>query len=96
MITESLNRIMGWKVGNLLHEGFQVKCAGTLGTDANGMPVVSDRHIICTLDDHLPGADAHAIGNSEFTDSLWVLDPSQSTIDWSNPKCCLCGQPLAP
>ena len=92
MITEKLAEIMGWKVGYLLHEGFQVKCAGTLDSDAN--PI--DRHLICTLDSHLPGADAHAIGNEEFTDSLWILDPAQTAIDWASPICQICSKPIAP
>ena len=96
MVTEKLAEIMGWKVGYLLHEGFEVKCAGTEGTDADGAPIISDRHLICTLDDHLPGTEAHAIGNPEFTDDLWTLDSAQDGIDWSNPKCCICSQPPAP
>jgi len=91
MITEKLAEIMGWKVGYLLHEGFQVKCAGTPDSDGNAQ----DRHIICTLDDHLPGTEAHAIGNSEFTDDLWVIEPTQTSIDWTNPTC-HCGKGLAP
>ena len=82
--------------GTLVHEGFQVKCAGTEGTDANGSPVVTDRHLICTLDDHLPGAQAHAWTNSEFTDDLWILDSAQTAIDWTNPVCQICQKGLAP
>ena len=82
--------------GVLVNEGFQVKCAGTEGTDANGSPVTTDRHLICTLDDHLPGAQAHAWKNPEFTDDLWIIEPNQSGIDWSNPKCCICQQEIAP
>lgn len=96
MITEALSKVFGWNIGHLLNEGFQVKCSGIQGTDANGIPVTTDRHLICTLDDHLPGAQAHAVGNSEFTDSLWVIDSSQASIDWSDPKCVICSQPLAP
>lgn len=95
MITEKLAEIMGWKVGYLLHEGFEVKCAGTEGTDADGAPIL-DRHLICTLDDHLPDTEAHAVGNPEFTDDLWVIEPTQTSIDWSNPVCQVCGKPLAP
>lgn len=96
MITEKLAEIMGWKVGHLLHEGFEVKCAGTEGTDADGTPIVSDRHLICTLDDHLPNTDAHAVQNPEFTDDLWIIEDNQKSIDWTNPKCCICSQPPAP
>lgn len=96
MITEAIAKALKYPVGYLLHEGFLVKCAGQQGTDANGMPIVSDRHLIATLADHLPGAQAHAIGNAEFTDNLWVIDTAQSAIDWSNPKCCLCGKEPAP
>lgn len=67
--------------GVLVHEGFIVKCA--------------DGHLIATLDDHLPGTQAHSWFNQEFTDDLWVIDPEQSKIDWSNPVC-YCGKPLAP
>lgn len=95
MITEKLAEIMGWKVGYLLHEGFQVKCRGMDGTDADGQPI-TDRHLICTLDSHLPGADAHAIGNTEFEDSLWILSPDQTSIDWTNPVCQICGKPISP
>jgi hypothetical protein len=91
MITEALSKIMGWKTGYLLHEGFQVKCAGTLDSDGNPQ----DRHLICTLDSHLPGADAHAIGNPEMTDDLWIIDSTQTSLDWSNPVC-YCGQPIKP
>lgn len=80
---------MGWKVGYLLHEGFQVKCSGVLGDG-------SDRHLICTLDDHLEGAQAHAVGNPEFTDDLWTLDSAQTSIDWSNPVCQICSQSISP
>lgn len=96
VITNAIAQALGYKVGNLLHEGFLVKCAGQSGTDANGMPIVTDRHLIATLDDHLPGTEAHAIGNAEFTDDLWVIEPTQSSIDWSNPTCRLCGKGLAP
>ena len=92
MITEALSKIMDWKVGFLLHEGFQVKCAGTL--DADGNP--QDRHLICTLDDHLPNTEAHAIGNPEFMDSLWIIDPAQMTINWVNPICQICQRSIAP
>ena len=91
MITESLANIFGWKTGFLLHEGFQVKCAGTPSEDG---PV--DRHLICTLDDHLPNIEAHAIGNAEFTDDLWITADGQQGIDWSNPICQLCKKGIAP
>jgi hypothetical protein len=78
--------------GVLIHEGFMVKCAGTLDAEGNSV----DRHLIVTLASHLPGADAHAWGNPEFTDSLWEIDPAQSAIDWNSPKCCICQQELAP
>ena len=77
--------------GVLTHEGFQVKCAGL--PDAGGNPV---RHLIATLGPHLPGTVSHAWGNPEFTDDLWIIDPSQSAINWTNPKCCICQQELAP
>lgn len=96
MINEALQGIFGWRIGHLLNEGFQVKCAGTQGEDANGSPVVSDRHVICELDDHLPNTQAHAFGNPEFDDSLWVIDPSQTSINWTAPVCQVCGKPLAP
>lgn len=83
MITEAISKVLGYKNGYLLTEGFLVKCSGI------------DRHLIATLDDHLPGTSAHAIGNPEFTDDLWLIDPSQSAIDWSNPKCCICGAEIA-
>lgn len=92
MINEALQDIFGWRIGHLLNEGFQVKCAGT--PDANGDP--QDRHVICELDDHLPGTQAHAVGNPEFTDDMWMMDSAQTSIDWSNPKCCICSQPPAP
>ncbi len=91
MITEKLADIHGWKTGFLLHEGFLVKCSGIPDSEGNLV-----RHVICELDDHLPDTDAHAVGNAEFTDDMWVMDSSQSSFDWSNPKCCLCGQPPAP
>lgn len=90
MITEKLAEIHGWTRGFLLHEGFLVKCSGIPGPDG---PI--DRHLICTLDDHLPDTEAHAIGNSEFTDDLWVIAEGQENIDWSNPIC-FCGKPIAP
>lgn len=96
MITEAIAKALKYPVGYLLHEGFLVKCAGTPGTDANGMPVVTDRHLIATLADHLPGAEAHAIGNAEFTDDLWVIEPTQSAINWSAPVCQICGKEPAP
>jgi hypothetical protein len=91
MITEKIASILSLPVGYLLHEGFQVKCAGSPQEDGSN----PDRHLICTLDSHLPGADAHAIGNKEFIDSLWILDPAQLDIDWSNPVC-YCGKEIAP
>lgn len=91
MITEALQKAFKWPIGYLLNEGYIVKCAGLLDSEGN-----LQRHTICTLDDHLPGAQAHAVGNSEFTDSLWVIDPQQTSIDWSAPKCCICQQELAP
>ena len=96
MITESIAKSLGYRIGYLLHEGFEVKCAGQAGTDANGSPIVTDRHLVATLGSHLPGAQAHAIGNEEFTDDIWSIDPSQSAIDWTAPKCCLCQKELAP
>jgi hypothetical protein len=90
-ITTAISSALGYKTGYLLHEGFLVKCSGI--PDSEGNPV---RHLIATLGSHLPGADAHAIGNPEFTDSLWEIDPAQSAIDWTSPKCCICQQELAP
>lgn len=92
MVTEALQKAFKWPIGYLLHEGFLVKCAGTPDADGN----IQDRHLICTLDDHLPGAQAHAIGNTEFTDDLWIIDPAQTSIDWSNPVCQICQKGLAP
>lgn len=92
MVNEALKKVFGWPVGYLLNEGFEVKCAGTEGVDGDGTPIVSDRHLICTLDDHLPGAQAHAVGNVEFTDDMWVM---AQPIDWSNPVC-QCGKGIAP
>lgn len=77
--------------GVLVNEGFLVQCAGS--TDADGNVT---RHLIATLDDHLPGTQAHAWGNSEFTDDLWVIDPAQEKIDWTDPKCQICQKELAP
>lgn len=77
--------------GVLVNEGREVRCAGL--PDAEGNPV---RHLIATLDDHLPGTQAHAWSNPEFTDDLWVIDPSQTAIDWASPVCQICKQPLAP
>lgn len=94
-MTNAITKALGYRIGYLLHENFEVKCAGTPGTDANGMPIVTDRHLIATLADHLPGAQAYAIGNAEFTDDLWVIEPTQSSIDWTQPKCCICGKELA-
>ena len=91
MITEKIAEILGYPIGYLLHAGFQVKCAGS--ADADGGTI--DRHLIATLDSHLPGAEAHAIGNSDFTDDLWIIAPENSSIDWSNPKC-YCGKEIAP
>ena len=96
MITESIAKALKYPVGYLLHENFEVKCAGQSGTDANGMPVTTDRHLIATLGSHLPGAQAHAVGNSDFTDDLWQIDSAQTGIDWNNPLCKVCGKPLAP
>lgn len=92
MITEAIAKALGFPRGYLLNEGFQVKCSGIPDTDGNAI----DRHLIATLDDHLPGTQAHAIGNSEFTDDMWIIEDAQKEIDWSNPKCQLCGKPLAP
>lgn len=94
-ITEAIYKAVK-PAGILVHEGFLVKCAGQQGTDANGSQVITDRHTIATLDDHLPGTVAHAWGNPEFSDDLWLIDPAQASIDWTNPKCCVCGQPIAP
>lgn len=77
--------------GVLVHEGFLVKCAGL--PDADGNPI---RHVIATLDDHIEGTDAHAWGNSEFTDDFWLIEPNQAGIDWSSPKCQLCNTEIAP
>lgn len=92
MINESLSKVFGWPTGFLLHEGYQVKCSGT--PDAQGN--IQDRHLICTLDDHLPGAQAHAVGNAEFTDDLWVIEPTQSSINWTHPVCQICSKELSP
>jgi|SRR5579872_1306932 len=87
--------------GVLVHEGFQVKCRGLmapnpdLATDPTVEPEILIRHVIATLDDHLPGAQAHAWNNEEFTDDLWIIDPSQTSIDWTNPTCRICGQGIA-
>lgn len=75
--------------GTQVHEGFTVKCAGILGDG-------SDRHVIAVLDDHLPGTQAHAWGNAEFTDDLWVIPPEQAGIDWTNPVCQICSKEIAP
>lgn len=77
--------------GILVNEGFQVKCAGLLDSDGN--PI---RHLIATLGNHLPGAQAHAWGNAEFTDDLWIIDEAQKGIDWSAPKCQICQTEIAP
>ena len=77
--------------GVLVHEGFEVKCAGL--PDADGTPI---RHLIATLDDHLPGTQAHAWSNAEFTDDLWIIDSAQNGIDWSAPKCQICNTEIAP
>lgn len=91
MITEAIAKALGFPRGYLLNEGFLVKCSGI--PDSDGNPV---RHLIATLDDHLPGTQAHAIGNTEFTDDTWVIDESQKSIDWNNPVCQICGEPIAP
>lgn len=91
MITEALSKVFDWKAGYLLHEGFQVKCAGTPDSDGNAQ----DRHVICILDDHLEGTEAHAIGNPEFTDDLWIIASENNSIDWTAPKC-YCGKEIAP
>lgn len=91
MINEALSKIFGWKTGYLLNEGFLVKCAGTPDSDGN-----IQRHLICTLDDHLPNTQAHAVGNAEFTDDLWLIDPAQTSINWSAPVCQVCGKEIAP
>lgn len=95
MITESLSKVFGWKTGHLLTEGFQVKCAGVVDINVSDYPGLV-RHLICTLDDHLEGTQAHAVGNPEFTDALWILSPDQTSIDWSNPVCQICQQGIAP
>lgn len=91
MVNEALKKVFGWPTGYLLNEGFLVKCSGI--PDADGNPV---RHLICTLDDHLPNTQAHAVGNSEFTDDLWIIDDAQKGIDWSNPICQICKTEIAP
>lgn len=96
IVTQAIAKALGYGIGYGLHEGFQVKCAGQPGIDANGMPIVTDRHLVATLDDHLPGTERHSIGNKEFDDSLWVIEASQAGIDWSNPTCRVCGKGLAP
>ena len=68
--------------GTLAHEGREIRCL--------------DGHLICTMDDHLPGTVAHAWTNSEFTDDLWILDSAQTAIDWTNPVCQICQKGLAP
>jgi len=92
--------------GPLVNEGFEVKCVGTVGPNprfeedsAAGFDPPAEtlnRHLIATLDDHAPGTQAHAWGNSEFTDDLWVIEPGQEGIDWSNPVCQICSKPIAP
>lgn len=89
-ITEAIYKAVK-PYGVLVNEGFTVKCAGL--PDAGGN---LDRHVIAVLDDHLPGTQAHAWGNPEFTDDLWVLDSAQTAIDWASPVCQICNQPLAP
>lgn len=96
VVTNSIAQALGYGVGYLLHSGFEVKCVGTPGTDTNGLSIVTGRHLICTLADHLPGAQAHAIGNAEFTDDLWTIETNQAGIDWSNPTCRICGKGIAP
>lgn len=96
MVTKALQKIFRWPTGYLLNEGYMVKCAGTPGMDEDGAPVITDRHLICTLDDHLPGTNAHAVGNEEFTDELWVIEPNQTSIDWTAPACQVCGKEIAP
>lgn len=96
VVTQAIAKALKYPTGYLLHECFQVKCAGTPGTDANGLPIVTDRHLIATLGSHLPGTQAHAIGNAEFDDSLWTIDAAQTAIDWSNPVCQVCKRSLAP
>jgi len=78
--------------GVLVNEGFEVKCAGDPQEDGSN----PSRHLIATLDDHLPGTQAHAWENPEFTDDLWVIEPTQTSIDWTNPTCCICGKGIAP
>lgn len=85
MITETIVKELGFPIGHLLHEGYQVKCAG----DVNG-----NQHLIVTLGAHLPGKVAHAIGNPEFTDDLWTIDEANKSIDWNNPICAVCGAKL--
>lgn len=91
IVTDSIAQALGYPRGYLLNEGFLVKCAGI--PDAEGNPV---RHLIATLGSHLPGAQAHAIGNAEFTDDLWQIDSAQVGIDWSTPKCQICQTEIAP
>lgn len=96
MITEKLSEIFRWKTGYLLHEGFQIKCAGQSSLDTNGLPIVIDRHLICTLGNHLPGTQAHAVQNAEFTDDLWAIEPTQAAINWASPICQICQKEIAP
>lgn len=85
--------------GRIFHGGQIIKCAGLMGPnprlveDAAFSPPaeVLIQHVIGTFvgDENT----SHAIGNKECDDSVFVIDPTQSAIDPSNPVCQICGQP---
>lgn len=68
--------------------GFEVKCAGTPGTDADGNPTLT-QHLIGTITKGPTSEDYIAIENPG--DAVFTLDPAQTAFDPANPLC-FCGK----
>lgn len=85
--------------GRILHGGSIIKCAGLMGPNPrliedaafNPPAEILIQHAIGTFtgDENV----AHAIGNKECDDSVFVLDPAQTAINPAAPVCQVCGQP---
>ena len=76
-------------IGYLLHDGYLVKCAGNVDSEGNR----TDQHVVVTIGVHVGDAQAHAVGNDEFTDDCCIFAEG---FDSQNPVCPIDQKELVP
>lgn len=81
--------LLGLPNGYLIHGGYQLKCLGIEGMDADGSPIL-EQHLIGTLVMNPGTVDCIAIGNDSH-DGQFQLESGQENFPTTLK--CQCGQP---